>query len=835
MVINMKKITAILTVSGILLSMVQLAMAENGAIELKEIAKEDFADYGVSKNTNFRDYPASKESNVSLGTGFSGKWSATYSEISDFTGVWPKLSNINDGCAYGSATTGSIYRNLQSYIPTDVDGSYYITFEMGVGGDAQAITGFSLMNDDLVIGNAVNSDETVASIAYKNDVTYSEKKIATDKTTYYYSVQLDIFAEKEDLISLKVTDTFSEKIPESYDVTKTVELGTDGISNVGIKFATTPTYLNRFTISKMEAVSAEVLIETINALMSEWKNSVENTDLEKYREITEEIHSMVKNLEKYDIAPEEIEGMNEFLTLTDVEAGADYGSMPIDISANFNSGIYGNKNSTTPNNPNVITGPNVGFEINDFKALDGWKKNWIDVENHFNIFNLGGINYNLKVQENDSRTTSTNCAWRTHDEKIASKEIDIEDGSYEKISILANTDTLWYGPGHDKGWLGVILKYKDGTQEFSENPLSNGNVSRKAYGNEIESTGIDGKKVMYDKSLYIHAYNIDANPEKVLDKIEVLNSYALIDSEGVVYFDTAKTAHTYRATLYAVTALKNKNLRIMECYNELNDLLDVLPETITSKDYEIAGEISEILDELEELGVDTYELSGVNSFRENTKYIPKLRKTDVEANLDKVVINAEFSTDITNVNLNLTKDGVVVKNYVCKVNGKKITLTMENDYDYKAKYILTFNEDIKASEMQNLTLGETKKLEFTVPIAFDVAKFEVRDKNGGTLSSSDDLQGAVSNETIYGDFEIKNYTLEETVKTAVTIAVYSADGEMVASLSKAADLAKGDSILWENVEIYTGLKSLKGGKIKMYIWDTFSDMNDFYKDYEINF
>ena len=143
MVINMKKITAILTVSGILLSMVQLAMAENGAIELKEIAKEDFADYGVSKNTNFRDYPASKESNVSLGSGFSGKWSSSYGETSDFTGVWPKLSNINDGCAYGSATTGSIYRNLQNSIPTDVDGSYYITFEMGVGGDAQEITGLT--------------------------------------------------------------------------------------------------------------------------------------------------------------------------------------------------------------------------------------------------------------------------------------------------------------------------------------------------------------------------------------------------------------------------------------------------------------------------------------------------------------------------------------------------------------------------------------------------------------------------------------------------------------------------------------------------------------------
>ena len=91
-----------------------------------------------------------------------------------------------------------------------------------------------------------------------------------------------------------------------------MELGSDGISNVGIKFATTPTYLNRFSISKMEAVSAEVLIETTNALMSEWENSIENTDLEKYNEITEEIYSMIKNLEKYGIAPDEIDVLLDY-------------------------------------------------------------------------------------------------------------------------------------------------------------------------------------------------------------------------------------------------------------------------------------------------------------------------------------------------------------------------------------------------------------------------------------------------------------------------------------------------------------------------------------------
>lgn len=273
----------------------------------------------------------------------------------------------------------------------------------------------------------------------------------------------------------------------------------------------------------------------------------------------------------------------------------------------------------------------------------------------------------------------------------------------------------------------------------------------------------------------------------------------------------------------------------MECYNALNDLFEVLSENITSKDYETVEQISDLLEELELLGVNSDELNGVSAFRDNTMYIPRLTAIGVDADLEKVVVNAEFSTDITNVKLTLTKNGEIVNNYETDIDGKNIILTMKNDYDYTSPYILTINEDIKSAEMSNLTLGKIKKYNFTVPRVFDIAKFELRDKNGGTLNSADDLQAAVSNETIYGDFEIKNYALDDGVETAVTIAVYSAEGEMVTSVSKVADLAKGESVLWENIELRTGLTSLKGGRIKMYIWDSFSEMNSFFKDHEINF
>ena len=56
----MKKITIWLVIFAMILGFSQVVMAGNSAIELKGIVKEDFANYDVSKNTNFRDYPASK-------------------------------------------------------------------------------------------------------------------------------------------------------------------------------------------------------------------------------------------------------------------------------------------------------------------------------------------------------------------------------------------------------------------------------------------------------------------------------------------------------------------------------------------------------------------------------------------------------------------------------------------------------------------------------------------------------------------------------------------------------------------------------------------------------
>ena len=160
----MKKFITALLIFSIAAGTAPLGFANSATTELELLASEDFAEYSVSKNTNFRDYPASGESNVDKGTGFAGRWRPDVSADSAFTGAWPKLSATNGGSAYGSATTGNIYRDLQEAIPTDESGSYYISFEMSVKNSPAGITGFSFMDSKYVIGIDVSGGKTYAAV-----------------------------------------------------------------------------------------------------------------------------------------------------------------------------------------------------------------------------------------------------------------------------------------------------------------------------------------------------------------------------------------------------------------------------------------------------------------------------------------------------------------------------------------------------------------------------------------------------------------------------------------------------------------------------------------------
>ena len=830
----MKKfITALLTFS-IAAGTAPLGFAKSATTELELLASEDFAEYGVSKNTNFRDYPASGESNVSGGTGLSGRWRPDAAVDSAFTGAWPKLSATNGGSAYGSATTGNIYRDLQEAIPTDESGSYYISFEMSVKGSPAGITGFSFMDSKYVIGIDVSGGKTYAAVSTENVTDYSDIEIAEDNTVYTYFAKLDINADGDDTISLKVYEgSQAPEEPETFDKTIVTELGDGGIKNVGLAFATTPAYVNKFSVHKVNPVNPEELYSTLEQKMGEWLLAVDNLDDVKYISLSEEIIPIIDYLEEIEFDISAVEGLELFKTLAYVDVNVK-ASVPFDVSENFNAGIYSDKNGTVDTNPNVMTGPNTGFELNAFKALDGWKKNWADIKDGFNIFRLGGVNYSMKVVENiNSSPAGTYCAWRTTDSGVISKNVDVENGRYESINFLANTDTLWYGPGNNTGYLGVVLNYEDGTSSFEQQSVYMGSSDRSAYGNQIASDKIDNTRKV-DGTLYVHEMSFKTDPSKILDSVDILHSFALIDDEGELYYDNSEEWQTYRATIYAMSGVKDCRIQIMEDYNKFRSLSDRMPSTITPSNYETCEEIESILTELAELGVDVNSFDGVPEFLEQISYIPKFKKLSVDGDFDNVTITAEFSTPIANAEPALLKGTEAVTDFTTAIEGNKLILTMKNDYDYSALYTISLNAEISSVEKPNLILGETKTQTFNIPVVYNISKFELRDKKGNVMTSSKDFAHKVTHEILYGDFEVTNYTLD-SVDNAVTVALYSPEGEMIFSASQSGTLAKGEKLGWDNVAISTGIETLQGCRLVMYIWDSFGNMNSIFKDAELNF
>ena len=153
----------------------------------------------------------------------------------------------------------------------------------------------------------------------------------------------------------------------------------------------------------------------------------------------------------------------------------------MDLSELYNSTIYASENSTTGENPNVVTGPNCGFEIDLFKAKSEWKNAW--GEDEYNIYLLGSTEYLMRVKEKLEK-----CAYRTAEKDRSVDVLDVKDGKYAKLNVLVNTDNMYYS---SKGaYVGVLLQYEDGTRELKRERIYGGYTDRSAYQNQISGTQI---------------------------------------------------------------------------------------------------------------------------------------------------------------------------------------------------------------------------------------------------------------------------------------------------------------------------------------------------------
>lgn len=848
-----KKLTAALVGMSLIMSCMPGSLAAAASnVKTEVIVSEDFSAYEQKNNVQFRDFFKDSNTDANKGTGFSGIWKGTSTVEGGFGGAFPKFKK--SGMLGGQCGTERIVRELKDTIPTDISAVYYMSFEMILNSDSEdiqeAVSGFSFMGDKYVIGAASNG--TAVNLGIKTDKTskISEKSITADgDTKYTYFAKVEINAQEEaegstednDKISLKVYEG-SKSItaePESYDVVATTEFGEGGISDLGVSFGLSELFMSKFSVTRVTKISAEEIYETVADKAAEWKKALDKQDSKKYIKASEELEDMISSAYENDVDLSSIDNVILFERLNPKDTTKN-ASETLDISQYFNSGIYADKNGTTSTNPNVLTGPNTGFELSGFKALDNWKNNWVDVKDGFNILQLGGTDYSMKVVECNTQSTattkSTYCAWRTTTMKNGNDEvpctnIDVEDGYYKSMNFLINVDTAWYAPDHQTVYLGLLLHYADGSSEFVKSRVYSASNDRSGSVNQVAADKIDGGRNI-DGKLYLHELKIDTDENKILTGVDIMHEMASIDEENEFYFAN-DAQRLYRATIYAMTAVEDCRIKIMKSYNKFEELLDNIPATITSSNYAECEKLAEVIGVMSDCGVKVSSFEGVNDFLLEYSYIPKLKKTAVTADFEKVYVTAEFSTNVANVEP-VVKKGTADVQAEVSVKGKVVTVALENDYDYKTSYELTLNSDIKASNKPTLTLGESKKITFNVPNVYEISKFELRDKAGNKMETSKDFAHKMTHETLYADFEITDHSVENR-PTAITAAFYAPNGEMLWSKSAAKTMNSGDTLGWDNVEITTGLENIAGCRLVLYVWDSFGGMNSIYKDAELNF
>lgn len=578
----MKKYFSGILIFSFLISFIPVINAETVTENTKfYIFSEDFSEYGVTKNTNFRDYPKSLESTLNGGVGFSSKWSESENEVSDFTTVWPKLSTQLGGSAYGYGGV-SAYRNIENPIALGSDGKFIVEFTMSAN-TSEALSGIKLGN--IKIGNSGNK----AVLEISDNVFLGEKAI-TAKESYTYVAGFEIFADSIDKVSLCVYSTagsLADSIVLEY------ELGTGIINNVGMIFNSTPTYISKISVyEEFSSASKNTLIKRLEAILTELPEGTDYLTKDNYSEILNDAKIYVdKIIELYgEDALYEVSGYEKYHN--SVHYNNSDVQYKVNLSEFYNSTIYASENSTTGENPNVITGPNCGFEIDLFKAKSEWQNEW--GENEYNIYLLEDTEYLMRV-----KGKLTQCAYRTAAKDRSVDVLDVKDGRYGELDLLVNTDNMYYSSGG--AYVGVVLQYENGERVLKRERIYGANTDRGSYQNQISGTQISATDKVVDGTLYIHEVEIPVDKTKTLTSIEVLQSYATLndDMTDVSGFDVTETIkQTYRTTIYAMTLKQTVQSLKEEAENELENLLQRLPDSVNPEDAIYYRDVVKSIDEL---------------------------------------------------------------------------------------------------------------------------------------------------------------------------------------------------------------------------------------------
>ncbi len=396
------------------------------------------------------------------------------------------------------------------------------------------------------------------------------------------------------------------------------------------------TFLALTAVTNAENIKKTVL-EKVNA----WPESFTTKEAVKYKAEFETIEKEIAEIEATGASVSEIKANAKYTAMKEASKLLRVVSEKVDISSKFTmmGYAYQDGDKYPGQNPYMRQSPNTGMDIEEVKKLPNWRYNWNNITDDFNVYTLGDMEYSLKViygYNINSKKYNVGMG----NGGVNNIEIDVNDGNYSSLSVLASGDNNYYS-NNTNPYLCLNLYYEGETapvfvyQKIDSATEPGNDDSLKITAAEVGSItggwGVTGGK------LYMHRYDFPVDYSKTLTKVEVISSYNKLNDTktGVVATDNTDYTKQYcRANIYAMTLAQYAGDYLNEYEASIKQILadEIAKLTDDSTDEQIWA-VKKQIDEAQINGAEVEKIEGYD------KYTSLLNK------LERVVTTAVTTVD----------------------------------------------------------------------------------------------------------------------------------------------------------------------------------------------
>lgn len=633
------------------------------------------------------------------------------------------------------------------------------------------------------MGYPINSDKISNYDKYLQAV-IKIKEIQTEEALKYI---VDLITELGEIDELTLDDevkldNISEKINEA--AASGIEINETTVKNYS-------TYLAAVEAIKQIKIKNRIteIEEKITALGD--IEALTSDDSEKVEEITKMIENA--KADGIEISANTVSNYNDYIAAQrQIKANTPI-VVPVDLSSYYNCGnIY-----TSTRGYNGSAGYAGSFYYPSVTESLDWKYEWGE-DTIDNILNIGDKQFKLRVLDRDINTGS--CIFKNSNANEIYTKIDFEDGNYNYIYILGNSD-VQTSPAYKK--FGFKVNYSDGTHDVYD-------IDQTFVTNRPPNLGFQALNSNMG-NYYTSLHSIKTDYSKEVTDIEVLNEKYdfVLDDDGNITFDDENepiveeyTDGTSRYTRHHSTAIYAISLEMPygDYLKRAQTVLDSYEDMLSDKIETNGGSITKMT----EAGRNIY--NSMNEYFEilnDDEYESKFKnynmiKTAVphviggEFNVNNDIITAEIEFDKQMIDL----DGKIrvkfgnenIDDFIVKHDGNKAVVTFNNRFNDDTKYKVVASSDCASYFGSDFTLGSAQSYSFTTNDSIMLSEFSFVDDKGKEIESVEAYKGSKINITCKLSNKGKN-----SREYFILLCMYDENDNLISVQNRAGTVASGTS------------------------------------------